>query len=440
SRKELIGLTPWDIHPMDGRERILKAFSEGIRTGHVTFINGKVLRKDRTIIPVDITGSVIQYGDKKVMQGIFRDVREREIFEQQIIESRLMFRTLLDSIHDYVSLHDTDCMIRMANTSLAEFMNLPIREMIGKKCEDVYHCKGIGENCPVIRATKSRKLEFSELAIYNRIFQVWAYPLLNIRGEFEGIIQQRRDITEQKIIESEIFQLEKMAELGNMVGGIAHELRNPLNTINTALYLLKKVVNESNVNVDSYISQIKNSVERCDNIIMDILNFARPSKTEIESINISSLIEQILVLIGVEISDKNIRVIKKLHDPNAAIEGSMNVVRQIFLNLITNSIQAMDENGEIIIETGLVQDCSLSKGCGCECVSIKISDNGIGMDAETLKNLFKPFFTTKKGGTGLGLYLIKKGVEKHKGRIDVQSEKGKGTTFVVELPVKQTQG
>jgi two-component system NtrC family sensor kinase len=138
-----------------------------------------------------------------------------------------------------------------------------------------------------------------------------------------------------------------------------------------------------------------------------------------------------------DISGKNIKVIKRLHDPNAEIEGNMNIVRQIFLNLITNSMQAIGENGEIVIETALVQDCGLNKGCGCECISIKISDNGAGMDAETLKNLFEPFFTTKEGGTGLGLYLIKKGIEKHKGKIDVQSEKGKGTTFTVELSVKQ---
>ncbi|MBI3813735.1 MAG: PAS domain-containing protein, partial [Nitrospinae bacterium] len=126
---------------------------------------------------MDITGSVVQYGDKKVIQGIFRNVREREIFEQMIIESRLKFRTLLDSIHDCVSLHDTNCEIKMANSFLAELMNLPVRDLIGKKCEDVYHCKIMAETCPVLNVRNSRRMEFSEMTIDGRIFQVWAYPM-----------------------------------------------------------------------------------------------------------------------------------------------------------------------------------------------------------------------------------------------------------------------
>ncbi len=441
SREELLSLCAGDLSPEEYREYQRQTFKEGLIKGRFTLINAKILRKDKAVVPVDIASSVIQYGNKKVMQGIFRDIREREIFEQQILESRFRFRTLLDSINDYVSLHDHECVIRMANTSLARFMNLSVRELIGKKCEEVYSCRQ-KDSCPVTKATKSRKMEFSEMVVNDCIFQVWAYPLFNSRGEFEGIIQQRRDVTEQKIIETEIFQLEKMAELGNMVGGIAHELRNPLNTINTALYLLKKAVAQGfspdlSDNANSYILQIKNSVERASNIINNTLDFARPSKTEIGSINIASLIEQSLVLIGIEAGGKNIKIIKNFHDAEAAVEGNMNIIRQIFLNLITNSIQAMNDNGELVIETNLVRDCSLSGGCGCECITVKISDNGAGMDDGTVQNLFKPFFTTKEGGTGLGLYLIKKGIEKHKGKISVRSEKGKGTVFTVELPVKQ---
>lgn len=442
SKEELLSLHVGDISPEEHREYHIEAFKKGVIGGNFTLINIRILRKDKTIVPVDVTNSLIQYGNKKLVQGIFRDIREREIFEQQIIESRLRFRTLFDSINDYVSLHDPDCVIRMANLSLAKMMNLPVRELMGKKCEDVYRCKYNRDNCPVIRATESRKMEFSELTSGGRVFQVWAHPMFNNRGEFEGVIQQRRDITEQKIMETEIFQLKKIAELGNMVRGIAHELRNPINNINIALYLLKKAASQgfkprSSVNVDSYLSQIRDSIERASNIINNILDFSRPSKTEIESININSLIEQILVLIGADIAGRNIKVTKKLHDPEAAIEGNLNIVRQIFLNLIANSMQAMKENGELIIETAQVGDCGLDSGCGCGCIVVKISDNGVGIEAENLKNLFKPFWTTKEGGTGLGLYLIKKGVEKHKGKIDVRSEKGKGTTFTVELPVKQ---
>jgi len=254
SREELLDLVVGDLSPIEDVYINSKVFRDGFEAGHLTHIGAKILRKDKTLVPVDITASVIEYGGKRVMQGIFRDMRERERLEQQIIESRLMFRTLFDSMDDYISLHDNDGVLKMANKSLANSVNLPVREILGKKCEDIYRCGQKDENCAIGRSIKTMKQEFSEVAVDRSIFHVWVYPMINRNGELEGVIQHRKNVTEYKLMEKEIFQLQKIAELGNMAGGIAHEIRNPLNTISSALYLMKKAAGKSNIKADSYLN------------------------------------------------------------------------------------------------------------------------------------------------------------------------------------------
>lgn len=248
-------------------------------------------------------------------------------------------------------------------------------------------------------------------------------------------------LIDELFVEMEVIQLEKLSEIGNKVSNIAHEIRSQLNIISTAAYLLKKTLQENNTeeagyngNMELYLSQIKDSIRRAENIITNILNFARPSKKEFEILDIASIIEQVLVFVSMDFNYKNVKVIKNISDVSA-IEGNLNVIRQIFLNLIKYSIQSMPNGGELTIETSRQNAVSNSK-LEYDGILIKISDSGIGMSKDCRKNIFKPFFSAKECRIGFGLYTVKKGVELHRGKIDVVSEEGKGTAFIIELPIR----
>lgn len=242
-------------------------------------------------------------------------------------------------------------------------------------------------------------------------------------------------LIDELFVEMEVVRLENLSEIGNKVSSIAHEIRSQLNIISTATYLLKKQLQEnnpeeagSNGNMELYLSQIKDSIRRAENIMTNIFNFTRPSKKEFEILDIASIIEQVLVFVSMDSNYKNVKVIKNISDISA-IEGNLNVIRQIFLNLIKNAVQSMPNGGELTIETSWLNSA-------CEGILIKISDNGIGMSEDCRKNIFKPFFNTKECRIGFGLYTVKKGVELHRGKIGVVSEEGKGTTFIIELPIR----
>jgi signal transduction histidine kinase len=227
----------------------------------------------------------------------------------------------------------------------------------------------------------------------------------------------------------QLVQSEKMNALGELSASVAHEINNPLAGVLVYSKLLAKKVNSGAFNKEEMVTnltKIENAVTYCSNIVRSLLDFARQTEPALKPINISDIIDQVMTLVGHQAANKRINVIRKEENPVPLVMADFGQIQQVFVNLVVNAIQAMPEGGKLTItvasEDGFVRT--------------SFNDTGVGIKPEHMKKLFTPFFTTKSDvkGVGLGLSVSYGIVERHGGKIDVQSEFGKGSTFTVSLP------
>lgn len=245
------------------------------------------------------------------------------------------------------------------------------------------------------------------------------------RGEhtIQGIYM---DVSDRKHLESQLIQSEKMAAIGQLAAGIAHEIRNPLGIIMNALYDLSEILPTDNPEVREDLQIAKDEIVRAQEIITNLLEFSRESSAEMEEVNINELLRRTLRLMHKYLQTNNVRVLTSFGKVGTCV-ANQNALRQVFLNLITNAVQAMPKGGELRLRTQRAPDKN---------VVIECSDTGIGIAAQHLHSIFNPFFTTKEPGqgTGLGLSVVHSIIKRYRGNISVQSKPNLGTTFLIELP------
>lgn len=235
----------------------------------------------------------------------------------------------------------------------------------------------------------------------------------------------QRDITEFKNLEQKFYESQKLAAVGQLSAGIAHEVRNPLSSIKMSLQILEKRLNPTG-NDQKRFKIAQKEVEHLEKLVSDILIFARPVEPDRKPVNINVLVEHSLHMAEKEIMDKGIKIETRLSEglPEAFIDQAM--IDQVLLNIYLNAIDAMEPGGRLFLST------SRPKGNGS--VSVTIEDNGCGIAPEDIAHIFNPFFTKKKYGTGLGLTQVKKIIDQHNGTIEISSQQGNGTRVVVNLP------
>ena len=226
-------------------------------------------------------------------------------------------------------------------------------------------------------------------------------------------------------LEAQLQQSQKMASLGTMVGGIAHELRNPL-TLSSSYSQLLMGDNCSDQARIEFAGKIRKGIDRASAIVENLLRFALPSIGPMGPVNLASLIRETVPLVSQQARDKNVEVVLELPGEPLMVSGMPTLLEQVFLNLFLNSIAAMPEGGLLRI-SGIKMDTE---------VILSVCDTGCGIPKENMDQIFDPFFTTRQavGGVGLGLPICYAIVEKHKGRIEVESIPGKQTVFAVHIP------
>jgi|GEM_PF-1505332 len=247
----------------------------------------------------------------------------------------------------------------------------------------------------------------------------------NNKGEPIAIIEIIKDITylkEKEKLEMKLLQADKLATIGQLAAGIAHEINNPLGNISLyAQMLLKKTQDE---NIKGKLIVINDETNRAAHIVKGLLDFARQSEPKLSRIDINKKIDKVLSILNLQLKDIKVKTLLEPLPPVLADGGQ---IQQVIINLLTNSIQSIAQNGEIMIKTTSKQDH----------VEISIADNGCGIPRKNLDKIFDPFFTTKEQGkgTGLGLSVCYGIIKRHNGSVEVESEVGKGTTFTIKLPV-----
>ncbi len=249
--------------------------------------------------------------------------------------------------------------------------------------------------------------------------------LTNEPDSAHTIVINVHDLTDVKRIERQWRRSQRLAALGTMAAGVAHEVRNPLAGIRGASQLLAR---ESDTRTREFLDVIVREVDRLDHTVEQLLDLARPMNTERSPIDIEEAVDRALAVLNPQLEETGVRVeTKTLSRPGQALADASQLT-QVFLNLFLNALQAMPKGGTLSVT--IAEETT----AGSTAAVVEVTDTGQGMSQQTLEYLFMPFYTNREKGSGLGLSISHKIIEEHGGTIDVKSEEGKGSTFVVSLP------
>ena len=267
---------------------------------------------------------------------------------------------------------------------------------------------------------------------------VTASPLRDAAGGFIGSILLLRDDKHRKELEEDLKRADRLAMMGTLAAGLAHEVRNPLGGIKGAAQLLRRAV-EADPSLRAYTDIMIREVDRVNQLIEQLLDLSQPWQLDFAPINIHEILEEVLLLEGQSAPEKAVTV-KKQFDPSLPpVKGDRAQLMQVFLNLVKNAYQAMNHGGNLTLATRLETDFHV-RAHGrrrSRFIWVDITDNGAGIKEEDLPHIFSPFFTTKNSGTGLGLATCYRIINAHGGLIRVESSEQSGTTFKVSLVVAE---
>ncbi len=244
-------------------------------------------------------------------------------------------------------------------------------------------------------------------------------------------IENARLYEDLKQSKSYIRRADRLASLGTLTAGLAHEIRNPLVAIKTFTQLLPDRLEDEEFR-SHFLNIASSEVDRISSLITELLEFARPSDPKFEFENINGILEGMILLVSTETKKKQINIVKNYSSNLPPITIDREQIKQVFLKILLNSIEATPERGEITVKTR-----SFEKPGGEPYIQLEVTDTGRGIPAEHLEDIFTPFFTTKQKGSGLGLSISHQIIQDHGGYIDVESELNKGTSFFVNLPLYQ---
>ncbi|NLI77160.1 MAG: HAMP domain-containing protein [Candidatus Riflebacteria bacterium] len=242
-----------------------------------------------------------------------------------------------------------------------------------------------------------------------------------------GMVLTLDDITQRRIIEQQLYHADKLSSIGQLAASVAHEIKNPLASIKT----LGQLLQEETPPVDTrreYIDVIVSEVDRLNGVVEQLLKYARPEGSSFRRVKLSEVIDPVLALVHHE-SERHRVVLETGFDPGLEVFVDAEKIKQVFLNLIFNAIQAFADGGRVMIR-GFLDP-------GSPWTILQVEDNGPGIPADHLARVFEPFFTTKQRGTGLGLAIVKKIIDLHGGKIEVKSRPQEGTTFTMYLPFER---
>lgn len=366
--------------------------------------------------------------------------------------------TLLGASPDAVLIVDNELRILDGNLSPLIAGGANIESIIGRSCSEAIHgsstdCHDASKNCPARKTQKSGKTSRTMYEVIGsdskpQIVQTTAYPIFNRFGDVAQIVLTIRDMTEDlgdrieqrtQAIRKDLaraVQEDRLASLGRLVASVCHEINNPITSIVTFTKLVRVIfqrpdLSDEDLNkIDHYLDLSFREALRCGIIVKNLLTFARPKSLEAKILDLNEIVHTILALANHQMELANIRCKTDLPGAPFTAWGDYAKIQQCLLNLILNAIDAMPEGGTITI-TGKSNEPS-------NFIWLEISDTGHGIEPKDLEKIFEPFYSTKIDGkgVGLGLSMVHGIIREHGGLVEVDSEPGKGTTFIIKLPRK----
>jgi len=361
----------------------------------------------------------------------FHRITEQVLLKRETKESVQRFQQFIDSAHDLILMKDLEGRYMVINPSAANLFRLEPRDFIGKTDKELFDPKlaeRLREKDREVLQNRRHICHEETLVLggTRHHLNTVRFPLLDYKGDCTGLCSISRDITAQRQLQKSLIQSEKLAALGKLAAGVAHEINNPLSGILAFVEdLLIDVDPDDPVRRDYEV--ILREALRCRQIVKDLLDYSRVQKPVRHPNDINLIVQRVLSIVSKQAAFRNIEfdVEPSSIARTANIDSSQ--MQQVILNLVMNAADAMNARGTIRISTGYIQEANE--------VFLAVSDHGSGIPEENLKKIFEPFFSTKGSkGNGLGLPVVSGIVERHGGRIDIQTAVSRGTTFEIRLP------
>jgi PAS domain S-box-containing protein len=435
SKDELLRLGPTALNLDAGQSPVLGRSADdqgGVRTREMTLRHkdgSAAIFLDTSRAVWDTAGKIIRY------QGTLVDVTERREMEKALRRQEEFQRYLLESFPDLILVIDLDERYSFVSSRIRDLLGYKPEYLAGKKvAEGQDHSPEFLALCREV--SSGRKLfSFCEYGARHRdgswrTMRASASPLFDAESKLSGVIVSVRDITVEKKLEQQIIQSERLAAMGQMIGGFAHELNNPLTSILGVTELLQEA--EASEQVRKHLAMLQQQGRRAAEIVQNLLYFSRPPSPGKGPINLGELVQRTLHLHAYSLRRNNITVDFLPNNTIAPVSGDPHQLMQVFLNLILNAEQAIREvrdQGTLRIRLGRAENS----------ITATFQDDGPGISPEILPNIFDPFYTTKRPGrgTGLGLSICKAILREHGGNVEAASGPGGGAVFTVTLPVAE---
>ena len=358
----------------------------------------------------------------------------------RLAEEKGFLETVFNAIQEGIIVTDSNGRITYLNHAACELFGLQADDAIGKHLDE--RVRGLDWES----LTKSGGPVTRDMEIFypqNRFINFYIVPLviesrtnqekidngkIDISGEKVGHAMILRDITHNRRTEQQTIESERLNALTLLAAGVAHEIGNPLNSLNIHLQLMQrqaaKLDGENRTELEESIDIARSEINRLDSIVTQFLRAIRPTRPQMEPENINSVVEEAVRFFASEIKDRDIVVEQELRSDLPLLQLDRNQMKQAFYNVIKNSLEAIKRRGILRIRTDMNESHVL----------VSFTDTGGGMSAENLSHVFEPYFTSKPSGTGLGLLIVRRIVREHGGELAIESSEGKGLTLTIRLP------